>query len=183
MTKTDIPSSDAEVFKNYYPLLRWHVARAGISSDRVEDYSMMLMETFIKNGVREDYDPSKANFRTFISGFAQSYLRHYRERDQIETNRSFFSTNKTVGDNDILILDIQGYCVPDPFEDAELKAALDQVRSRIPFKRRLFFDFVLLQVEEYGKIDVGELSELFEVTRASIHNWMKALRPFFAEFR
>lgn len=186
MTIAQVPTSDAEVFENYFALIKWHVVRAKISDGAVEDYAMILMERFIQHGLLAQYDPSKANFRTFLSGFVTSYLRHFKAQDLKQVERSYLSTDFTVGDkDDTLILDLKGYSAPDKFGDAEVNVQVEAIRKKIEDlgdeKFLLFFDVVMLQIEEYGQIDVAELEELFGVTRSSIYNWRKRLRGYFEE--
>lgn len=187
MAIATVPTSDAEVFQNYFALIKWHVVRAKISEDAVEDYAMTLMERFIQHGLLAQYDPSKANFRTFLSGFVTSYLRHFKAQDLKRKERFALSTEFTVGekDHETLILDLKGYSAPDQFDDAEVSFSIQKIREKIEAsgdaKLLLFFEIVLLQVEEYGQMDVAELAELFGVTRSSIHNWRKKLRTYFEE--
>lgn len=187
MTIAQVPTSDAEVFQDYFALIKWHVVKAKISDDAVEDYAMILMERFIQHGLLAQYDPSKANFRTFISGFVTSYLRHFKVQDKKQTERSYLSTDFTVGDkDDTLILDIKGYHAPDQIGDAETSISLDRIRTKIAAsgdeKLLLFFDMVMLQIAEHGQMDVAELTELFDVSSQTIYNWKKRLRPYFGEF-
>lgn len=117
MTAASVPTTNAEVFKDYFAYIKWHVVKAKISDGAVEDYAMIIMERFIQHGLLAQYDPSKANFRTFLSGFANSYLRGFKSQDLKQVERSFFSTDVTVGDKeDTLILDLKGYCAPDQIE-------------------------------------------------------------------
>lgn len=186
MTIAQVPSSDAEVFQDYFALIKWHVVRAKISDGAVEDYAMTLMERFIQHGLLAQYDPSKANFRTFLSGFVTSYLRHFKAQDLKNADRSAMSTDYTVGDNDTLILDLKGYHAPDRIEEAETNVSLERIRHKIvesgDTKLLLFYDMVILQIEEHGQMDVAELTTLFDVSSQTIYNWKKRLRPYFGEF-
>ncbi len=186
MTIAQVPSNDAEVFKDYFSLIKWHVAKAKISDGAVEDYAMLLMERFIEHGLLKQYDPSRANFRTFLSGFVKSYLRHFKEQDLKHAERTYLSTDYTVGeDKDTLILDLQGYHAPDQIEEAEAEISLARIRAKLvqenEEKLLLFFDVLMLQMKEHGKLDVSELTELFGVSSQTIYNWKKRLRPYFKE--
>jgi len=186
MTIAQVPTSDAEVFQDYFALIKWHVVKAKISDGAVEDYAMTLMERFIQHGLLAQYDPSKANFRTFLSGFVTSYLRHFKAQDLKQIERSYLSTDFTVGDkDDTLILDLKGYCAPDQIEDAETKVSLERIRAKLVSEEEpkllLFFDILMLQIEEHGQLDISELKELFDVSSQTIYNWKKRLRPHFEE--
>lgn len=191
-----VPSSDAEVFEQYYPHVRFLVSRAGIRKDHVEDYAMALMVKFVEKGVLNHYDPERtsevdgvsrtANFKTFLSGFVNAYLRYFAHRDAINASRSSFSSDMRLGENaDIPLLDYLGLTVSDDTDEVEATDLIRAVKKSLKVKGMenlsLFFEIVLLQVHEYGKVDVKELSEMFEVTRSSIHNWLKKLRVEFEE--
>lgn len=189
-----IPTSEAEVFERYFPHVKFLVARSGIRKDNVEDYAMALMLKFVEKDVLSDYDPERlsefegkprtANFKTFLSGFVSSYLRHFHERDIINAQRSAISTDVPMGENqDIPFLDYLGYSVPDDTEQVEVAELLRNVRSDLSQAKGkshvLLFDMILLQVTEHGKIDVPELAELFGVSRATVHNWLRKVRESF----
>lgn len=194
-----VPESNAEVFAEYYPHVKYLVSRAGIRPDYVEDYAMMLMEKFIAKNVLDDYDPTHvsevageartASFRTFFSGFVTAYLRHYAERDRINARRSLLSTDMPVkitqdDTSDNTFLDLIFPVQPDT-EALEVDDLIRTVRLRLAGNKKmlLFLDLLLLQVEEYGEIDVKELAEMFEVTTSTIHNWKSKLREVFDKCR
>jgi RNA polymerase sigma factor (sigma-70 family) len=182
-----IPETNAEVFRDYYPLIVWHVGRAGIENGEVEDEAMSLMARFIENGVLTDYDPDMegaASFRTFLSGFVLSYVRHRAHRDRIRRDRSAISTDETVSFADggeVSLLDWLGKVTEDDTSEAELRASLETITTKIPKELSLFLSIVLLQVEEHGKIDRKELAEMFGVTRETIRLWLNKIRPIFDE--
>jgi len=192
-----IPTSDDEVFSKYFSHIKWLVSKRGISRDNVEDISMVLMTKFVEKNVLGDYNPDRksdyvdpngyhrtANFKTFLSGFVNSYLRHFSERDRVEAYRSSLSTDMRWGENsDIPLLDYLGVSVTDmtdAVEAEELIGHVMQYLKTVPGKDiTLFFEFVILQVREHGKMDAKELAEMFEVTTATIYNWLKKLREAF----
>lgn len=187
-----VPSTEAEVFEQYYPHVKFLVSKAGIRKDYVDDYAMILITKFMERGMLRKYDPEHlsevdgikrtANFKTFLSGFVNAYLRSFAKRDAINAGRSFYSSDMLVGENkDIPLLDYLGMSVSDDTQDIEVAELIQTVRNRLKFHENLslFFEMVLLQVEEHGKVEVGELSEMFEVTRSTIYNWIKKLRVEF----
>lgn len=185
-----VPKSEAEVFEQYYSHVKFLVARAGIRKDYVEDYAMTLMIKFVEKGVLQDYDPDRvstvngvartANFKTFLSGFVSSYLRYFAHRDALEAHRSMITSDAKIGESETPFLDYLGMVVEDDTDIIEATELIERVRKNLKSdKMALFFEMVLLQVHEYGKVDVRELSEMFEVTRSSIHNWLKKLRTEF----
>lgn len=196
---TRVPQSDEEVFAEYYPHIKYLVGRKGIRKDYVDDYAMTLVSKFVEKGVLSDYDPERltevkgeqrtASFKTFLSGFVNSYLRHFAERDAIHAYRSALSSDMRVGENaDIPLLDYLGKSTEDDHSGVEVREWVDSVRTRLGKEPRgrklvLFLDMVMIQVAENGKVDTGELAEMFEVTRSTIHNWLKKLRETFNECR
>lgn len=190
---TSVPNSEAEVFEQYFPHVKFLVARAGIRPDYVEDYAMNLMIKFLEKGILNQYNPDRetvvegvkrtASFKTYLSGFVNSYLRHFKERDNIHKDRSRISTdmNVSLGDNEVPLLDYFGVFVSDNTDRIEAREIIEHVKMSVSEHPRLslFFDFVILQVIEHGKIDVAELSELFDVTKSTIHNWLAKLRVEF----
>jgi RNA polymerase sigma factor (sigma-70 family) len=188
-TAVAVPTSDAEVFETYYPHVKFLVQRAHIRPENVEDYAMTLMAKFIEKGVLTDFDPnheSGANFKTFLSNFVNAYLRHFAERDAINAYRSRLSTDIRVGEkNDVPLMDYMGQVVSDDTETVEVSELVNSVRAQLlkagDEKMCLFYEMVLLQNEEHGKVDVDELAKLFGVTRSSIYNWRKKLREVFEQ--
>lgn len=189
-----VPNTEAEVFEQYYPHVKFLVSKAGIRKDYVDDYAMVLITKFMERGMLKKYDPTHltevdgvnrtTNFKTFLSGFVNAYLRSFAKRDAINASRSFYSSDMQMGENkDIPLLDYLGMSVPENTEDIEVAELIQTVRDSLKKSgsqnMSLFFEMVLLQVEEHGKVDVGELSEMFEVTRSSIYNWIKKLRVEF----
>lgn len=191
---TPVPSSEAEVFEQYYAHVKFLVSRAGIRRDYVEDYAMALMVKFVERGMLGKYDPEylsevdgiqrTSTFKTFLSGFVNSYLLGFAKRDSINASRSLYSSDMRLGDNyDIPLLDYLGITVSDDTEEVEAADLVRAVRASLEKSGKknllLFFEMVLLQLEEYGKVEVKELAEMFEVTRTTIHNWLKKLRAEF----
>lgn len=188
MTTSSYPTTDAQVFTEYFDFIKWHVVKAKIDNANVEDVAMNLLTRYIeRGGVKEMFDPERnILFRTALSGFCRSYLYHIKEQEVIDEFRHGLSADYTVGDNDETpILDLKGYTAPDEFDRAEVNYALSRIRHNImkheDEKFLLFFDFVLLQVEEHGQMDVAEMAEMFGVTRSSIHNWRKRLHKYFED--
>lgn len=188
-TTVAVPVSNAEVFATYYPHVKFLVQRAHIRSENVEDYAMTLMAKFIEKGVLTDYDPnheSGANFKTFLSNFVNAYLRHFSERDAINAYRSRMSTDMRVGEHqDVPLMDYLGKVIEDSTEEVEVSELVTKVRKALEAegnkKMCLFYEMVLLQMEEHGQVDVEELTVLFGVTRSSIYNWRKKLREVFEQ--
>lgn len=191
-----IPKTQEEVFRQYYPHVKFLVARSGIRRDYVEDYSMLLITKFMERDMLNLYDPTHttevngvmrtANFKTFLSGFVSRYLKHFAARDKINASRSAYSSDVRLGENnDTPLLDYLGITVSDDTDTVEVDELIDRVKKSLqdPKKERLseFFDIILLQVEDYGKVNTRELSEIFEVTRTTVHNWLKKLRTEFEQ--
>lgn len=192
-----VPTSEAEVFRQFYPHVKFLVTRAGIRKDYIEDLSMNLMIKIMEKDILGQYDPQRksefrgadgelktTSFKTYLSGFVNSYLRHFASRDAIEASRSRVSTDIYVGENgDTPLLDYLGVSIPDGTEEVEVSFLVESVKNRLlnhkNSRMALFFDMILLQVEEHGKIDIQELAEMFEVSRTSVHNWLKKLREEF----
>jgi len=187
-----VPSTEAEVFKQYYSHVKFLVSRAGIRKDYVDDYAMILITKFMERGMLKKYDPEHlsevngvkrtANFKTFLSGFVNAYLRSFAKRDAINAGRSYYSSDMLMGENkDIPLLDYLGMSVSDDTQKIEVDELIQSVKDRLKSNENLglFFEIILLQVEEYGRVEVGELSEMFEVTRSTIYNWIKKLRVEF----
>lgn len=190
MTTAKIPTSYDEVYRDYYDLIKWHCVRAKISEDAIEDYAMTLMEKLIKHGILEQYNPEIANFRTFLSGFVVSYLRHFKAQDRKRKERYALSIDYVVSPAEFdtgsaTLLDFAEHSVEGDFDVAEVNFALARIRERIEAsedeKFLTFFDKVIEQVEEYGRMHVPELAEFFGVTSASIYNWRKRLHRYFVE--
>jgi hypothetical protein len=186
MTTATFPQNDAEVFTDYFAFIKWHVVKAKIEDRNVEDVAMDLLLRYLERGGVEDlFDPERGVlFRTALSGFCRSYLYHIKEQEVKQTFRYGLSANRTVGDDeDTPILDLQGYVTPDQTEDTDTSVEVSRIRRKIAHsgdaKLLLFFDMVMLQVEEHGQIDVAELTSLFNVSSQTIHNWKKRLRHYF----
>lgn len=185
-----VPKTDAELFESYYSHIKFLVGRAGIVN--VEDVGMILMEKIIAKGLLDQYNPgheSGANFKTFLSNFVVSFLRHYIEREAKERYRNPISNDMKVkmGNDESAG---EGYYYLDLLvhEDAdtgsvEASELVENVRKTLKDDPKLstFFDFVMFQVEDYGKLEVAELADIFGVTRSTIHNWRNKLREVFAQ--
>ena len=184
---TAVPKTDAEVFELYYSHVKRLVSRMHIKN--VEDVSMDLMEKFIAKGILEQYDPehdSGANFKTFFSNFVTSYLMHFVDKERKAQIRIPFSCDVIVGDSEgeggTLGIDLLTHVEADT-TTVEADELVSNVRKAIADKPRLalFFEFVLLQVEEDGKMNVAELADLFEVSRVAIYDWRHKLQEVFKQ--
>ena len=92
-----VPSTFEELYKHYYPYVARLVATSGIPHQDVDDVTQTLLAIFYEKGVLEDFDPEytsvyqgttrRALFRTFLSGFVKTYVRHHRERLMIHAHR------------------------------------------------------------------------------------------------
>jgi len=191
------PQTDAELFQTYFPYIKYLVSRAHIRPEHVEDYAMILMEKIIDKKLVSQYDEhhvSSANFKTFLSNFCNAYLYHFAERDRIDKGRSTLSSDMVVLYNEshksgaeagTPLLDYLGMVVEPDTESVEIDELIANVFKHFEedSKMTLFFEMVLLQVQEHGQVIVKELAELFDVTRSSIHNWLKKLYVGFESCR
>jgi len=182
----DVPKTDAEVFEKFYPYVRYLVARMHIVN--VEDVAMSLMEKFIAKGVLAQYDPeheSGANFKTFFSNFVTSYLRHIAKKERIQRDRFSASTDYMLTNDageQVPLMDL--IVVEDAdTEGVEVEELIANVRKALVDdpKLALFFEFVMIQTEDYGKMDADELADVFGVSRSSIYYWRGKLRKVFAQ--
>jgi hypothetical protein len=128
---------------------------------------------------------SSSIFRTALSGFCRAYLYHIKEHEVKDEFRWGLSTDFEVGDDHTSILELREPVTEDGLEEVETFVTVDAIRKRIASKESerflLFFDMVMLQVEEHGKVNTTELTELFGVSAQTIHNWKKKLYVYFKE--
>lgn len=186
MTSSIAPASYTEVFQNYYPLVRYYVAKARVPNDHVEDVSMILLEKFIQKGMLEQFDPERGvKFTTFFSGFITAYIRHYVERINLSASRELFLVDKSVaGDGEEFSswLDAAGFAHSDDTSRMEYHSTVESIRKHLhslPVRGKrnflLLFDLIRLQLDEYGHIYQKELAAKFEVSPALMSGWMKML--------
>jgi hypothetical protein len=195
-TPNHIPTSFEDLFVNYYRYVVNLVIRKGIAPQNAEDVAMTILTTFYEKDVLADYDPEHTvvhqgrarhtKFVTFLSGFVLIYLRHHRDRQNIHAarepalcNAPDFATDgkqeyieviapPTVETYDALFMeDLIGV----------ISKHLATIRESSWAKVRMqeFFGRVLVQVNVEGSVDVAALAAEYEVTQASVRNWLHRL--------
>lgn len=186
MTSSIAPASYTEVFQNYYPLIRYYVAKARVPNDHVEDVSMILLEKFIEKGMLEQFDPERGvQFTTFFSGFITAYIRHYVERIRLSAYRELLLVDKPVSANEEEFstwMDAAGFTHSDDTSRPEYTSLVESIRKHLaslPVRGKrnflLLFDLIQHQMYERGSIYQKELAARFEVSPALMSGWMKML--------
>lgn len=192
--KSHVPTSYAEVFTHYYPAIVGLVKKFHIDPLRREDVAMTILTKFIEKDVLSDFDPEyigkngqKMRFESFLSGFVVSYVRYFRERELIQVKRELTlidtDPNSEDTEEEISWLDKRFIHVDDTSE-VEYEVLVKRIRVHLKTltvtternDKALLFDLILWQMEEYGRMDVEELSSLYGVTKTSIYTYIHRLR-------
>lgn len=197
-----VPADYSELFQHYYGFVKALVIKYDILPNNVEDVSMAILEKFFQNDVLRDYDPEftsthdgvvrKALFRTFLSGFVKSYVRHHRERQYTTSAREPIIVDGVllVNGESIPWRDVHAYALSredshDEMYDAELVESIRvhlktvQSFSRCPLPD--LFEACLAHAEWFGRPDTKQLALQFEVSENTIRARMKALRGHVGE--
>lgn len=196
-----VPESFEDMFSHYYEFVVRLVASFGIDFQNAEDVAMTILTKFFEKDVLSDFNPEftseysgvtrKAVFRTFLSGFVRSYVRHYLDRQTTHRVREGFSVDTPVftfpesGDTQTW-MEYAGPKYHEEFEDLHEEDLLLSIRARLRRRQNhnvqdhcdmpVFFERVRQQIYEQGKIDTLQLAEDFGVSKTSIQNWLKRLR-------
>ncbi len=196
-----VPSSFEEMFATHYDYVVRLVAQSGIDFQNAEDVAMTILTKFFEKDALNDFDPEftteyggitrKAVFRTFLSGFVKTYVRHYRDRQEVTRLREGFSVDTvmfTYADSGepATWMDLQGPSFEEKYEDLAEQDLLASIRSRLQHSTPRnsqdqcnmpeFFEAVLRQTYAEGRVDTAALAEEFGVSKTSIQNWLKRLR-------
>lgn len=199
-----IPGTYSDMFQHYYTYVVKMVTKLGIDPQNAEDVAMTILSKFIEKDALADFDPDfqssyggvkrTAKFRTFLSGFVATYVQHHRTRQMKQAYREMRSTNQPVvsdssnnsGDAVIEWIELYGPNVIDEHEDLAEQDLIRQIRTRLTASGVRnnqdrcnladFFEAVLEQSNETGKVDVTALSVQFGVSKTTIQNWIKRLR-------
>lgn len=185
-----LPEDYSDLFTNYYAYVSSLVFGAGIDPQNVEDVTMAILTKFFENDVLADYDPDhttshggvtrKAVFRTFLSGFVKLYVRHYRERQTTTSNREPLLCNQPVRDGSNSFgetdwVELFGPPVVESYDDLQMGDAISTVRARLadlPGDSKCsiadLFEAVLAHLRDYGKPDIAQLANQFEVSQTTV---------------
>lgn len=190
-----VPSTFEELYKHYYPYVARLVATSGIPHQDVDDVAQTLLMLFYEKGVLEDFDPEhdttykgvtrRALFRTFLSGFVKTYVRHYRDRIKIHAERERLLVNVPVFEqHEWGVFHIEPY--EETFEVLNEVELVNDIRWQMsttepngPRDRcdlPALFNAVLEQSYRLGQLDVKELSEQFNVSKTTMHRWLDRMR-------
>ena len=209
MTTTDtahsstdyVPADFSDLFKNYYQYVTRLVQRFGIEEQNSEDVAMTILTKFYEKDVLADFSPSftthhggvtrPAVFSTFLSGFVFSYVRHYRTRQVLHTQREGKSIYTPVDmPGNLCWIDLNTPSVSTDYDEmitedlirsitAHLTALPPRVRERINLAT--VFSRVAEQINQSGKYDVPALSKEFGVSQNAVRNAIVCLRTEVAE--
>ena len=194
-----VPTTYTELFDHYYAYVSTLVFKSGIDDQNVEDVTMSILSKFFENDVLSDFDPTftshyngvtrKAVFRTFLSGFVKIYVRHYRDRQQINKQRSAISADALVCANigscsEVTWMELNGPSLVDTYDDLETTDLINTVRSHLrqmaKTKERCpltdLFEATLVHANLYGKPMVDSLAEQFGVSETTVRNRLSQLR-------
>lgn len=196
-----VPTSFEDMFERYYDYVVRLVSQSGIDFQNAEDVAMTILTKFFEKDALSDFDPEfttqyggvvrKAVFRTFLSGFVKTYVRHYKERQRIQKDREGFSADTVMffyseSGEAATWLDLSGPVYEENYDALHEKDLIQSIRAHldsVPPRNvqdqcdlRAFFEAVLVQTYEDGRVDTATLAEQFEVSKTSIQNWLKRLR-------
>jgi len=196
-----VPTTFSELFDHYYSYVSTLVFKSGIDDQNVEDVTMSILSKFFENDVLSDFNPDftshyngitrKAVFRTFLSGFVKIYVRHYRDRQQINKQRSAISADALVCANtaggstsEVTWMELNGPSLVDTYDDLETTDLINTVRTHLQqmskTKERCpltaLFEATLVHANLYGKPMIDILAEQFEVSETTVRNRLSQLR-------
>ena len=192
-----VPADYSELFQHYYGYVQALVIKSDIVPDNVEDVTMAILEKFFQNDVLKDYDPSytshhggvvrRAVFRTFLSGFVKTYVKHHRERQFTHATREPIIVDGTVVVNGSPVPWAEVHSESFGQEDS-LDAMFDidlvnSIRSHLKaadvFQKcplPALFEACLDHAEWFGRPDTKQLALQFEVSENTIRARMHVLR-------
>ena len=198
-TRDIIPASFEELYAHYFTYVVRYVVKLGIDPQNAEDVAQTVLQKFFEKDALSDFNPDywegasrKALFITFLSGFVKLYVRHYRDREQKHIIREGNSINAPASSDDSSgaeWIDVHGHeyvSYTETYDDMHYRELVTGIRSRLSEVRSSnsqdkcnlvdFFNAVLQQTYDDGKIDTAVLAEQFNVSKTSIQNWLKRLR-------
>lgn len=196
-----VPTSFEDMFAHYYEYVVRLVATSGIDFQSAEDVAMTILTKFFEKDALSDFNPEfstqyggvvrKAVFRTFLSGFVKTYVQHYRDRQRIQQDREGFSTDTVLfiyaeSGDPATWMDLNGPTHEDTHDGLYSRELVHAIRTHlkaVPARNGqdqcdlpAFFEAVLRQTFEDGKVDTVALAKEFSVSKTSIQNWLKRLR-------
>ena len=198
ITADYVPESFSEMFTHYYSYVIRLVVTMGIDSQNAEDVAMAILTTFFEKDALAQYDPNfegqhkrKVLFRTFLSGFVASYVRHFRDMERVRRVRDLTYIDEpvtsSIDNSSYSWIDLFGPVYEEDFDDRlNEEDLIRQIRARLVATARSnsqdrcdmpdLFDQIVEQSKTIGKVDVKALSERFGVSTTSVQNWIKRLR-------
>lgn len=191
---TIAPADYSELFAEYYDTVCGLVRKAGIHTDSVEDVASNILLRFYERDFLAQFDPTKtfthdgeehtAKFSTFLGAFVKTYLRHYYQRQGIESSREPVICDKPVGDGSATLIEVMGHMTEDihdidytdfvSFVNIRLEALPKKPRS--PQDLAALFRAVMVQVARDGKYVTADLADEFGVSPTAINSWLRDLR-------
>lgn len=187
-----VPSDFSDLYEHYYAYVVRLIQSRGVLGEEADDIAMTILATFFEKDALSDFDPEReVKFGSFLSGFVLIYLRHHRDMLYKRKNREPVILDRPVGDEnnpttlrDVLFTEKVNVSEVE-YADllySDLVRAVDQHLGALPRNSRstvdlqTLFRLVVAQVEQYGKIDLAELSEIFGVTKNGVSYWLPTLR-------
>ena len=154
---------------------------------------MTVMTKFLEKDALADFDPNyfegkDAVFRSFLSGFVEKYVRHYRDRQKILKDREslIISAPTRVKDGQSTWMEVYGpkhYDTYDALVQFDMARELRQKVSTFAPRRSdgfldmpEFLESVLTMFEDSGEITVAELADQYGVSGTTIRNWLQKLK-------
>lgn len=196
-----VPETFEDMFDHYYDYVVRLVASSGINFQNAEDVAMTILVKFFEKDALHDFNPEftteyggitrRAVFRTFLSGFVKTYVRHYRDRQRLQQEREGFSLDAVLfvysdSGQPATWMDVEGPQYEENFDSLHAQDLVQSIRAHLATvpKRNIqdkcdlpaFFEAVLEQTYIGGKVDIHALSDKFNVSLPSIQNWLKRLR-------
>lgn len=197
----DVPQDFSEMFDRYYDYVVRLVAQSGIDFQNAEDVAMTILTKFFEKDALSDFDPEytteyggvtrKAVFRTFLSGFVKTYVRHYKDRQRLQAQREGFSTDTVMftyaeSGEYATWMDLNGPTYEETHEELHAQDLIVAIRTHlatVPPRNAqdqcnlaALFESVLVQTYEDGSVDTAALATQFSVSKTSVQNWLKRLR-------
>lgn len=201
LSRDYVPTSFEDMFDHYYDFVVKLVSTFGIDYQNAEDVAMTILTKFFEKDVLSDFNPEftteyggvtrKAVFRTFLSGFVRTYVRHYADRQRLHKAREGFSVDTPMfifveTGEPMTWMDYVGPRYHETFEDLHEADLVRSIRARLNLVKPNnaqdqcdmpeFFEKILQQISELGRIDTALLAEEFQVSKTSIQNWLKRMR-------
>lgn len=193
LTQNYVPETYDEVFRHYYPQIVGMVKMFKVSPNRREDVAMTILSKFIERDMLPKFDPEfiggngqPVPFQTFITGFVASYVRYHRDREITEISRELqlVDTEVEVDVNLVLPWLDTREVHTDDVTSVEVPITIALIRehlAKIPasddiHSLSLLFEFMLTQIQEYGRVLVKELADLYGVSVTSMQKWIRSVR-------